>query len=119
MRRMANAAINGSNSLFIGGCRVTNACQNTEPDKRSQETSILIFFRCVINDAHPATSHGRQLLHLNGIRCTDALLVLSTLLCPANKRTFQAEATSVPRQMSRIVVPSSRTATGPAISSGA
>src|SRR5437868_4329360 len=92
MRRMARPAINSSNSLFIAGCRVANACQNTKPDKRCQEAGILIFFRCIINDAHSAATHGRQLLHLKGIRWTDAWLVLCTLLGPANKWTFQAQA---------------------------
>ncbi len=47
--------------------------------------SSLIFFGCVINDAHPAATHARQLLHLNRIRRADSWLVLRTFLRPANK----------------------------------
>ena len=92
MRRMARPPINGSDGLFVGCIRVANARQDTQPGKRCQETSFLIFFRRVINDADPATAGCRQFLHFSSIRRTDPWIELCPFLCPANKWTFQAQA---------------------------
>src|SRR5947209_6544269 len=92
MRRMASAFINGADGLFVSACRMANACQNTQLHNLCQEMPSLIFFWCVINDAHPAAPHGRQFLHLCRIGWADSRLVLRALLRPANKWTFQAYA---------------------------
>ena len=92
MRHMTGSAINCSHGLFVGCRRVTDARQNTEPDKRCQETSLLIFFRRVIDNTHPATTGFRQLLHFSRIGWTNARLILRPLLRPANEWPFQAQA---------------------------
>src|SRR5438105_1691204 len=80
-----------SHELVIS-CRMTNACQNTEPHNRCQETSFHIFFRRVINDANPASARCGQFLHFIRIGWADPWLVLCAFLRPANKRTFQAQS---------------------------
>src|SRR5207248_2490017 len=92
MRRMACSPINGSNGLLVSCCRMTNACQNTEPHNRCQETSFHIFFRRVINDANPTSARCGQFLHFIRIGWADPWLVLCAFLRPANKRTFQAQS---------------------------
>src|SRR5260370_40948021 len=108
MRRMACSPINGSHGLLVSCCRVTEACQNTEPHNLCQETSFHIFFRSVIHDADPAPACFRQFLHFIGIRWADPWLVLRALLRPANKRTFHAQTQDLGGRGTPLVLGASR-----------